>query len=137
MILDIRPASVRVFVRGDNTGLMRSIRTDKSAPLLVALLVIAIVAFVLPTCLASACGMSMTGGMSLADLLTCDSMYLPQDVPGAVLVAAAAVFAAIIAAFLWAPMMAAPVISRVVGVDPSRSSHDPPGGDTLFGRLRL
>jgi len=116
---------------------MRSIRTDRTAPLLVAFLVLAIIAFVLPTCLATACGMSMTSGMSLADLLACDSMYLPQDVPGAVLAAFIALFVAVVTMLMWAPVNVSGAVTVSGLADRGISDHGPPGGDSLFGKLRL
>jgi hypothetical protein len=115
---------------------MRSIRTDKMMPLMAGLLVLVVALCILPACLESACGMVM-GNTSLADLLVCDSMYLPTDLPTATLVPLLLVAAFVIAL----PFMAAePRLALVVGGDTVRPhirrTADPPN-DPLFGRLLI
>jgi len=112
-------------------------RNDSATPVLVVGLTLAVLALVLPVCAATACGMTMGDmGMALADLMACDAMNLPQDVPGAVMAAFWVAAVAVVALALQARARQTVELVHVADADSPRSSHDPPG-DSLFGKLRL
>lgn len=99
--------------------------------LVIALVAAAVLAVLIPTCaMTMTCG-SMAMG-SLADLLTCDSMWLPSDVvPGIMVNLLLFVFVALFAALTAFPAVIHERIDTVLFRAPI--SHPP--DDPLMGRL--
>lgn len=99
--------------------------------LVIALVAAAILAVLIPTCaMTMTCGSMVMG--SLADLLTCDSMWLPSDVaPGIMVNLLLFAFVALFAALFILPVE----IHERIGSALLKAPIPHPPDDPLMGRL--
>ncbi len=99
--------------------------------LVIALVAAAILAVLIPTCAMAVTGGSMSMG-SLADILACDSMWLPSDVaPGVMVNLLLFAFVALFTAFFVLPVEIRERVGFVVYETPIPHPPD----DPLMGRL--